>query len=132
MPRQVLPLPLSETERRALAELRRARTTKRQLAERAEIVLAAAVGESHAAIARRLECSVPTVMLWRRRFAERGIDGLNDAPRSGRPPVYDERFRAKLIATSLAKPGAATHWSTRRLATEVGASASTVRRVWKS
>ncbi|MGH2452027.1 MAG: helix-turn-helix domain-containing protein, partial [Candidatus Limnocylindria bacterium] len=108
MPRRVLPLPLSEGEQKTLRELRRARSTERGLAERAEIVLAAAAGESHATIARRLACSVPTVMLWRRRFAERGIDGLRDAPRSGRPPTYDERFRQELIAKSLAKPGAAT------------------------
>ncbi len=132
MPRQVLALPLSETERTALTALRRARTTERGLVERAEIVLAAAAGESHAAISRRLECSVPTVMLWRRRFAERGIDGLRDAPRTGRPPTYDEQFRQVLIATSLTKPGAETHWSTRRLAKEVGASASTVRRIWRA
>ncbi|MGH2499402.1 MAG: IS630 family transposase, partial [Candidatus Limnocylindria bacterium] len=131
MPRRVLPLPLSEDERKALRELRRARSTERGLAERSEIVLAAAGGESHAAIARRLRCSVPTVMLWRRRFAERGIAGLRDAPRSGRPPRYDERFRQELIAKTLTKPQDATHWSTRRLAEEVGASASTVRRIWR-
>ncbi|MEX2047821.1 MAG: IS630 family transposase [Chloroflexota bacterium] len=111
--------------------LRRARTVERGLGERAEIVLAAAAGESSAAIARRLRCSQPTVMLWRRRFAERGIAGLRDAERPGRPPTYDERFRQDLIAKSLEKPRAATHWSTRRLARELGVSAMTVQRIWK-
>ena len=132
MPRRVLPLPLGEGERAALDGLRRARTSEHGLADRAAIILAAAGGESHAAIARRLGCSVPTVMLWRRRFAERGIAGLRDEARSGRPRRYGERFRAELIATTLKKPGATTHWSTRRLAKEVGASASTVRRIWKT
>jgi len=75
---------------------------------------------------------MPTVMLWRRRFAERGVDGLRDEARSGRPRRYGERFRADLIAKTLRKPGAQTHWSTRRLAKEVGASATTVRRIWKT
>ncbi len=132
VPRRVLPLPLVERERDELSGLRRARTTEHGVAERAAIVLAAADGESHTAIARRLGCSVPTVMLWRRRFAERGIAGLRDEARSGRPPTYGERFRQELIAKTLRKPGATTHWSTRRLAKEVGASASTVRRIWKS
>ncbi|MEK7862909.1 MAG: IS630 family transposase [Chloroflexota bacterium] len=132
MPRRVLPLPLGESERASLRELSRARGTPRGVAERAAIVLAAADGQSHAAIARRLGCSVPTVTLWRRRFAERGIAGLRDAHRSGRPRRYDERFRQTLIATTLAKPeDGSTHWSTRRLAKEVGASASTVRRIWR-
>ncbi|MEK7329796.1 MAG: IS630 family transposase, partial [Candidatus Eisenbacteria bacterium] len=132
MPRRVLPLPLAEREREALDGLRRARTTEHGLADRAAIVLAAAAGESHAAIARRLGCSVPTVMLWRRRFAEHGIAGLRDEARSGRPPKYGERFRQELIAKTLKQPPATTHWSTRRLAKEVGASATTVRRIWKS
>jgi transposase len=132
MPRRVLPLPLGEGERAALTGLRRARSSEHGLADRAAIVLAAADGESHAAIARRLGCSVPTVMLWRRRFAEHGIAGLRDEARSGRPPTYGERFRAELIATTLKQPAATTHWSTRRLAKEVGASATTVRRIWKA
>ena len=132
MPRRVLPLPLGESEREELSALRRARTSAHGLADRATIVLAAAAGESHAAIARRLGCSVPTVMLWRRRFAERGIAGLRDEARSGRPPRYGEGFRAELIAKTLKQPEATTHWSTRRLAKEVGASASTVRRIWQS
>ncbi len=132
MPRRVLPLPLGDDERTALNGLRRARTNEHGEADRAAIVLAAADGESHAAIARRLGCSVPTVMLWRRRFAERGIAGLRDEPRPGRPRKYGERFRQELIAKTLTKPGATTHWSTRRLAKEVGASATTVRRIWKA
>jgi len=132
MPRRVLPLPVGDSEREALEGLRRSRTTEHGLADRAAIILAAARGESHAAIARRLHCSMPTVMLWRRRFAERGIAGLRDEPRSGRPRRYGEHFRAELIAKTLEKPTATTHWSTRRLANEVGASATTVRRIWKS
>jgi transposase len=132
MPRRVLPLPLAETEREELSALRRGRTGEHGLADRAAIVLAAAEGESHTAIAQRLGCSVPTVMLWRRRFAERGIAGLRDEQRSGRPRTYGEPFRAALIARTLGKPAATTHWSTRRLAKEVGASATTVRRIWKA
>ncbi len=131
MPRRLLPLPLSEDERAELLALRRARTIERGLGERAEIVLAAAAGESSAAVARRLGCSQPTVMLWRRRFAERGLDGLRDAERPGRPRKYDAGFRQALIAKSLEKPASATHWSTRRLARELGVSAMTVQRIWK-
>jgi len=131
MPRRVLPLPLGQSEREALDGLRRSRTTEHGLAARAAIVLGAADGQSHATIARRLGCSVPTVMLWRRRFAEHGIEGLRDEARSGRPPTYGEGFRQDLIAKTLKAPEATTHWSTRRLAKEVGASATTVRRIWK-
>lgn len=63
---------------------------------------------------------------------ERGLPGLADAPHPGRPPTYDARFREELIATTLTAPADTTHWSTRRLAKEVGASPTTVRRIWDS
>jgi transposase len=132
MPRRLLPLPLSGPERRELEGLRRARTSERGLAERAEIVLGAAGGEPNAAIARRLRCSLPTVALWRRRFAERGVSGLRDAPRTGRPTSVGPDFRERLIATTLSKPPDATHWSVRRLATALGVSPMTVHRAWKA
>ena len=51
-------------------------------------------------IARELETTPTTVSLWRGRFAREGLDGLEDLPRSGAPPVYnaetDERIRAVL------------------------------------
>jgi len=124
-------LAVSDAERLTLRGWTRAGTTEQRQALRARIVLRAGDGAPHSAIARELGCSVPTVLLWRRRFKERGLDGLEDAPHVGRPRTYDEGFREELIAKTLTKPEAQTHWSTRRLAKEVGASATTVRRIWK-
>src|SRR5216683_5901502 len=83
--RPALPLPLSEDERVALRSRTRAGTTEQRSALRARIVLRAAEGATHAAIAEELGCSVPTVLLWRRRFREQGLAGLADAPHPGRP-----------------------------------------------
>lgn len=126
------PLPVSEDERAALRSRTRAGTTEQRSALRARIVLRAAEGATHTAIAQELGCSVPTVLLWRRRFREGGLAGLADAPHPGRPVRYDEDFRQQLIATTLTQPPDATHWSTRRLATTVGASRTTVARIWKA
>ncbi len=52
---------------------------------RAKIVLLAAQGKTNAEIARRLDCSLRTVSLWRKRFFEQRLDGLRDRPRPGRP-----------------------------------------------
>ena len=43
---------------------------------RSRIVLAAAAGQSDSAIARELEVNRNTVMLWRTRFQQEGLDGL--------------------------------------------------------
>lgn len=41
---------------------------------------------------------------WLTRFNAGGVDGLKDAPRSGRPPVYDAGEVGEVIAASLTKP----------------------------
>jgi len=102
------------------------------MVRRARIVLLAAEGVASTRIAREVGVSLPTVLLWRSRFAEHGLDGLADAPHPGRPRVYGREVREKIVSETLKKPqGAMTHWSRARLAKRVGVSASTVGRVWR-
>ena len=81
------------------ARLRAATTEQRQLL-RIRIVLEAAEGWGTREIARELDTTPTTVSLWRGRFARQGLDGLDDLPRSGAPPIYgeatDKRIRAVL------------------------------------
>lgn len=69
------------------------------MAQRARIVLLAADGVANTAIAGQVGVSRPTVNAWRNRYQAKGIDGLRDEDRSGRPRVID---RAKVIAVTLA------------------------------
>jgi hypothetical protein len=71
---------------------------------RARIVLAAASGESNAGIARRLMVCVDTVRVWRGRFCARGIDGLVDRPRSGRPRTFPAAVVAEVKALACELP----------------------------
>lgn len=125
------PLAVSESEAEALRAMTRAGTTEQRTAMRARIILRAADGAAHVQIADELGVSVPTVLLWRRRFKEQGLAGLADAPHPGRPRVYGREVRERILATTLTRPEGTTHWSTRRLAKEVGVSPSTVARVWQ-
>ena len=75
---------LSKKRRRKLEQIVRAASSPQRLVLRAKIVLAAD-GAANAQVARDLGCSVATVRQWRGRFAVRGIPGLFDKPRSGRP-----------------------------------------------
>ncbi len=61
------------------------------LAQRARIVLLAADGVSNVEIARLVGVSLPTVSLWRQRYAVGGLAALADQPRSGRPRRLDHR-----------------------------------------
>src|SRR5882762_1257047 len=91
---------LKPKERAVLeARLRAATTEQRQLL-RIRIVLEAADGSGTREIARELDTTPTTVSLWRGRFARQRLDGLEDLPRSGAPPIYgegtDKRIRAVL------------------------------------
>jgi transposase len=129
---QAIPITLSEADRARQEGWTRRRKTAQFLALRARIVLACATpGATNGRVAKRMGVSRPTVATWRRRFAERGLDGLLDEPRSGRPrSITDEQVERAVVTTLEAEPGNATHWSTRSLAKTVGLSQSAVVRIW--
>ena len=94
-------LGLREGDREVLARLTRATSGRAGLAQRARIVLLAAEGESNTAIAGKVGVSRPTVIGWRSRYAERGLPGLDDDQRSGRPRTIDHR---RVVSVTLAPP----------------------------
>ena len=94
-------LGLREGDRDRLSRLTRASSGRAGLAQRARIVLLAADGESNTAIAAKVGVSRPTVIDWRNRYAEQGISGLDDDPRSGRPRTIDHR---QIVAVTLRPP----------------------------
>lgn len=84
---------LSVEDRQRLELLARKQTAERRMVVRACIVLAAADGEENASIAGRLGVALNTVIKWRKRFFEEGMDGLADRKRSGRPRSFSPSGR---------------------------------------
>jgi transposase len=124
---------LSEAERGELKARLRRRKVARGDALRAQIVLLAAEGLSNLAIVERLGVARMTVALWRRRFAERRMDGLAEEPRPGAPrTVSDEKVAEVVTATLESLPAGRTHWSSRGMARAAGLAPSTVQRIWKA
>ncbi|MEO6859839.1 MAG: helix-turn-helix domain-containing protein, partial [Solirubrobacteraceae bacterium] len=114
---------LSDEEEQQLWAVLRAPLASQQDAMRARIVLLAAEGASNTQIAAEVGVSLPTVGLWRRNFSERGLDGLQTAPRAGRPREIDSAEVARVLAMTLeTPPDGSTHWSARRMAAAVGLS----------
>src|SRR5215475_453900 len=109
------------------------RKTAQALALRARIVLGCASGLSNKAVAARERVTVQTVGKWRRRFVERGIDGLLDEPRPGVPrKIDDAKVESVIVQTLESQPRGATHWSTRSMARHSGISTSSVGRIWRA
>ncbi len=132
MARTAAAIELSEQQERALRAVLRTPSATQQQALRARIVLRAADGASNTQIASEVGASLPTVGLWRRNFAARGLDGLSDAPRSGRPREIDDDEVQRVLAKTLeTPPDGSTHWSVRRLAAATGVSPTTVHRIWR-
>src|ERR1700730_15920745 len=98
------PVTLSAGERRTLKKRARGAKTAYRDWLRAQIVLAAARGRASARIAADLHVSVDTVRKWRGRFTARGLDGLKDLPRSGRPRRITALERAAVCALACQLP----------------------------
>ena len=122
---------VSESDRAHLQSWLRVQSTARALAMRASIVLGSAAGESIRALAERLKVSERTVCLWRRRYQSGGLDSLRNRPRTGRSRRITSAKELAVVSATLRKPKAATHWSARRLAKEVGLSKASVHRIWQ-
>ncbi len=133
MARLARPVALSDADRDTLSMLRRAPSTPQSLALRGAIALMAADGASNVAIARSLGCSLPTVVQWRQRCAQRGVTGLYDEAGRGRRPIYGQSVIDQIVATTMGRPPRGmTHWSSRAVAERVGVSQTTVCRVWRA
>jgi transposase len=124
---------LTDEEREVLERWARRPKSAQALALRCRIVLAAAGGEPSKEIAARLGCNPNTVGRWRGRFAERGLDGLHDEPRPGKPrSITDDDVERVIVKTLEEQPGDATHWSTRSMARATGMSQTAVSRIWRA
>ncbi len=131
--RPLPPITLSDDDRRTLQAWARRPTSAQRLASRARIVLACAEGIGNDQVALRVGVGRVTVGKWRRRFLDARLDGLNDEPRPGAPrTITDDQVDQVVARTLETKPKAATHWSTRSMAGELGLSQTAVARIWRS
>jgi transposase/AraC-like DNA-binding protein len=127
------PLVVSAEQRAQLERWARRPTTAQALALRSRVVLACAGGLDNRRVAAKLGVHEATVGKWRRRFLERGPEGLLDEPRPGAPrTVTDEKVEEIVRATLEEQPADATHWSSRSMARRAGVSQSTVSRIWRA
>ncbi len=123
---------MTEEQRKTLETWVKAKKTPQRVVLRSRICLLAAEGMSHNAIAKRLNTSRPTVILWVGRFREQGPSGLSeDAPHGpSSRRLNPEIVRTIVEATLHTTPKDATQWSTRTMAKEKGVSHATVQRIW--
>lgn len=124
---------VARSDRVELERLQRLSSAPAGLSRRARAVLLMADKVSGIEVARLTGYTPIQISRIRRRFAEEGLAGLMDRPRSGRPPQVSEAKRARIVALTLkTPPKGVSHWSTRELAERVGVSHATVHRIWQA
>ena len=123
---------LTPDQTKELERQARSRSMPARVVERSKIVLLAGAGKRDQEIAGTLRISVQKAARWRARFLNGGLPSLaKDAPRPGRKRTIDEsQVREIIRRTTREKPANATHWSTRTMATVMGISEASVRRIW--
>ena len=129
---------VAEADRQELQRRARSKGAPAREVERARIVLLAADGVPGKPIAAMVGCAEPTVVTWRRRYAEHGLPGLEDHPRPGSPSPLPDALRDRVLELTLTQPPTAygaTHWSSRLLAAALAAegtpiSHATIARIW--
>lgn len=124
---------LESADRARLEEMARSRTLAARLVVRAKIILMRAEGVSFRSIGEALDCDFRTAITWTRRWEAEGFKGIGEErPGRGRKPSVMIHKGPEILQRTLEeKPANRTHWSRASMAKAVGASPSTVGRVWK-
>lgn len=129
-PTDVLTVPAAD-----VAELKRwlrSPTTKKAVAERARIVLLSTEGRSALEIGAQVGVHEMTVIRWRKRYREGGLDALKGKRPPGRPRTLSAEKAAKILKLTTERlPTEATHWSQRLMAKYAGVSRWQVMQVWR-
>ena len=123
-------LVLSPPERQRLRERVRSRSARAEEVQRAKIILLIASGRSQWAVSRQMGCSINTVRLWLKRFRDERLAGLFSRHRGKIAGQQSAKLEARILAAVRHKPqDGSTHWSTRKLAAELGTNHTRVARV---
>jgi len=123
-------LKLTDEQRQELRRWAQSRTLPAGDVFRARLILALGNGTSYHEIVKSLKTSGPTIARWKMRFQRDGMAGLEGRHQGSKPRSATPAVQARVIRRVQQKPGdGSTHWSCRKLASQLGLSKSTVQRI---
>ena len=122
---------LTIAEHMELTRRASSRTDRAEDARRARLILLLAEGHTWDEASERIDCSRGFVASWSKRFAEQRIAGLYSRHIGQVATVLTPQLEARIMERTRHAPSASTHWSTRKLASELGISHMMVARVWR-
>src|SRR5258707_2375432 len=123
---------LAPPERRELGRRARSRSLAVGLVKRAKVILMLAAGRSYGEIGEQLDCTDRYIGLWKKRFKQERLVGLDSRYRGAEHRRRTAQTEARILELTRRGPtDGSTHWSSYRLAKELGVSQSTVSRGWR-
>lgn len=130
MARIAKPIEATEEQKADLLLMSRSQKIEKRYSQRAQVVLLSLEGKTLEEIISLSGMSRPAINKWRQRFRAKGLEGLKDAARSGKPSVITAKQKALVVQKACEKPtGGYTNWSQARIAKQVGISQSKVHQI---
>src|SRR5258708_10895539 len=121
---------LTQQQQSDLSSIAQSRSLPAGYVFRAKLILMLAEGASFNAIKRQLQTTAPTIVRWKQRFRQHGLEGLDTYHPGQKPSVLTPALRARILSATRKKPtDGPTHWSCRKLASVLGVSTDAVHRV---
>ena len=129
VPRKSKEIKCDEATRRELERMANSQKEERRMVERARIILGLLDGKQIKTVVSEQGVEENTVTKWRDRFDETGLKGLRDAPRSGKPKIYDKAWE-NLVLEKLDEPPpkGLKKWDQPTLAKELNTSEDAIQR----
>jgi transposase len=99
---------------------------------RAKLILLLDDGRSYSEIQAALCCGATYISRWKQRFLNGRVGGLFSRHPGRAPHRRTPKLEARILYWTAKKPAdGSTHWSVRKLASQLGVPKSTVERVWR-
>ena len=127
-----VPIEVTASQQRELKRIVNAKTSSQRDVFRARIILGLAQGLSHEEIAQEQAVSLLAIGRWRKRWAAKGLEGLQDASGRGRKPRLSAKAVGRALSLARTRAPHGGPWSVRMMACETGLSKSSVQRLWSA
>lgn len=126
-----MPLDLSCSDREELERRARSQSLRAGDVRKARLLLLLAEDQPYTEIQRLLGCSSAYISRWKKRFESEGLAGLRGRYKGKEATVLTPALEARVLAKTRQRPtDGSTHWSTRKLARELGIRHQIVATVW--
>ena len=111
---------LKKKDKTTLEKIVESPTASKREKNRARILLMANDGNTQSKISSELGITVPTIRKWLNKYNEEGLCDLTDAPRTGRPIIYNQDTKDLLLKKLNEEPPEGAYWSGAMLAEVIG------------